>query len=70
MQERVGVNRNDDGDDRWSGMANSFQQRFESGEILQFDSAFECGNLDRVVMISPTEYDLYMRPDTNVRGHH
>ena len=21
-------------------------------------------------MISPREYDLYMRPDTNVRGHH
>lgn len=21
-------------------------------------------------MVSPTEYDLYMRPDTNTRGHH
>jgi len=31
---------------------------------------FESGNLDRVVMVSPTEYDLYMRPDTNTRGHH
>jgi hypothetical protein len=31
---------------------------------------FESGNLDRVVMISPNEYDLYMRPDTNNRGHH
>ena len=31
---------------------------------------FESGNLDRVVMVSPTEYDLYMRPDTNNRGHH
>lgn len=70
MMERVGVNRNDDGDDRWSGMANSFKSRYESGEILQFDSAFECGNLDRVVMVTPNEYDLYMRPDTNVRGHH
>ena len=36
----------------------------------QMVEAFESGNLDRVVMISPTEYDLYMRPDTNARGHH
>ena len=46
------------------------EQRVESGEILSFDSMFESGNLDRVVMVSPTEYDLYMRPDTNTRGHH
>ena len=38
--------------------------------VLQFDSLFECGNLDRVVMVNPNEYDLYMRPDTNTRGHH
>ena len=31
---------------------------------------FESGNLDRVVMVTPNEYDLYMRPDTNNRGHH
>lgn len=42
----------------------------EDGEILQFESSFESGNLDRVVMVTPTEYDLYMRPDTNARGHH
>lgn len=47
-----------------------FRAQGEAGEILQFDSSFESGNLDRVVMISPTEYDLYMRPDTNARGHH
>lgn len=44
--------------------------RCENGEILSFDSMFESGNLDRVVMVSPHEYDLYMRPDTNTRGHH
>ena len=37
---------------------------------LVFDSAFECDNLDRVIMVTETEYDLYMRPDTNTRGHH
>jgi hypothetical protein len=31
---------------------------------------FESGNLDRVVMVSSNEYDLYMRPDSNNRGHH
>ena len=35
-----------------------------------FDAQFEGGNLDRVVMINPNEYDLYMRPDTNSKGHH
>jgi len=34
------------------------------------DAQFESGNLDRVVMISSNEYDLYMRPDTNAIGHH
>lgn len=41
-----------------------------AGEVLSFDSNFESGNLDRVVMLSPNEYDLYMRPDTNSQGHH
>jgi cytosolic carboxypeptidase protein 2/3 len=36
---------------------------------LRFDSLFEGGNLDQAVMISPGEYDLYMRPDTNTSGH-
>ena len=36
-----------------------------SDNELEFDSMFECGNIDRVIMASPTEYDLYMRPDTN-----
>jgi len=41
-----------------------------TGKVLSFDSNFECGNLDRVVMTSPIEYDLYMRPDSNSRKHH
>lgn len=35
--------------------------------LLQFDSKFENGNLDRVVVISDKEYDLYIRSDTNSR---
>ena len=45
-------------------------KQIEAGEILEFDAVFESGNLDKVVMVSPTEYDLYMRVDSNTRGHH
>lgn len=31
---------------------------------------FESGNLDQVYKIKEFEYDLYMRVDTNTRGHH
>jgi len=37
---------------------------------LKFDSKFESGNLDMVVKRDDYEYDLYMRVDTNTRGHH
>lgn len=37
---------------------------------LQFDSNFESGNLDMVIKIKDNEYDLYMRVDTNTKGHH
>ncbi len=36
---------------------------------LHFDSDFESGNLDIAVKISDTQYDLFMRVDTNTRGH-
>lgn len=36
---------------------------------LQFDSCFESGNLDTVFQTGPNEYDLYIRVDTNTRGH-
>lgn len=71
MQESVlGGSRSDLVQDRAEGVPAEFRAQCEAGEILQFDSTFESGNLDRVVMVSPTEYDLYMRPDTNARGHH
>ena len=46
------------------------RQRFNSPrnaqqEYLCFDSAFECGNLGKVVVLSQAEYDLYLNSDTN-----
>ena len=38
-------------------------------EDLHFDSNFECGNLDLVVKVGSQEYDLFMRVDTNSKGH-
>jgi cytosolic carboxypeptidase protein 2/3 len=35
-----------------------------------FDGNFESGNLDMVVQVGPREFDLYMRVDSNTRGHH
>jgi hypothetical protein len=37
---------------------------------LIFDSNFESGNLDMAIKVGEKEYDLYMRVDTNTRGHH
>ena len=37
---------------------------------LKFDSNFESGNLDYVIKRCTNEYDLYMRVDTNTKGHH
>lgn len=44
--------------------------QIQSGEILEFDAKFESGNLDKVVMVNPGEYDLFMRVDSNTKGHH
>lgn len=38
-------------------------------EELQFDSRFESGNLDCVVKVSEEEYDLFLRIDSNTKGH-
>ena len=38
-------------------------------EELLFDSRFESGNLDCVVKISDEEYDLFLRIDSNTKGH-
>jgi len=45
-------------------------QNLVSEKDLRFDSMFESGNLDLVIRKKPWEYDLYMRVDTNTRGHH
>ena len=37
---------------------------------LVFDSNFESGNLDMVIKKKDLEYDIYMRVDTNIKGHH
>eukprot|EP00826_Nyctotherus_ovalis_P008165 TRINITY_DN12104_c0_g3_i6.p1 TRINITY_DN12104_c0_g3~~TRINITY_DN12104_c0_g3_i6.p1 ORF type:complete len:254 (+),score=54.23 TRINITY_DN12104_c0_g3_i6:213-974(+) len=41
----------------------------EQRKILVFDSNFESGNLDRVSISSVNEYNLFLNPDTNTRGH-
>ena len=35
-----------------------------------FEATFESGNLDQVYKVSDTEFDLYMRADSNTLGHH
>lgn len=35
-----------------------------------FDSDFESGNLDMAIQTKPRDFELYMRVDTNTRGHH
>jgi cytosolic carboxypeptidase protein 2/3 len=36
---------------------------------LRFDSNLECGNLDLVVSVADNEFDLYLRVDSNTKGH-
>ena len=38
-------------------------------ECLIFDSIYENGNLDTVVRKSTHEYDLFLRVDSNTKGH-
>ena len=42
----------------------------DPSQYLLFDGDFESGNLDLVVQVDKTEFDLYMRVDSNTRGHH
>ena len=30
---------------------------------------FESGNLDLVLQVQPTEFNLYLKPDTNTKGY-
>jgi hypothetical protein len=41
----------------------------KSATDVQFDSHFESGNLEMAIKVGPWEYDLFMRVDTNTRGH-
>lgn len=36
---------------------------------LAFDSDFESGNLDVAIQVGTDEYDLFMRVDSNTKGH-
>ncbi len=36
---------------------------------VQFDSDFECGNLDFIIQTGINEYDIFVRNDSNTRGH-
>ena len=45
-------------------------KKFDLTNELIFDSDFESGNLDMVIKTEEQAYDLYMRVDTNTRGHH
>ncbi len=38
-------------------------------EHLQFYSDIEGGNLDQAFQVDTNAYDLYMRVDTNTKGH-
>eukprot|EP00347_Sterkiella_histriomuscorum_P022249 403331150 len=37
--------------------------------LLQFDSHFECGNLDSAYLVQENEYNLLMKVDTNTKGN-
>lgn len=37
--------------------------------FLRFDADFECGNLDVAIQRGEGEFDLFMRVDSNTRGH-
>jgi|JI6StandDraft_1071083.scaffolds.fasta_scaffold65258_1 hypothetical protein len=41
----------------------------QPNEEFIFNGAFEGGNLDCVIKVSPDEFDLFLRIDSNTRGH-
>lgn len=42
--------------------------QLDSNEVT-FDTAFESGNLDVAIRVARGEYDIFMRIDSNTRGH-
>lgn len=51
------------------GMNPTLEESILEKELI-FDSNFESGNLDMVIKRKEYEYDIFMRVDTNTRGHH
>lgn len=58
-------NINRDNLERIRGMAKNLPNN-----TLTFDSFFEEGNLDYAIKVKESEYDLFIRTDSNARGHH
>jgi hypothetical protein len=52
-----------------SEIQTNFPIEVDQSKILIFDSNFECGNLDKVTIVSLDEYNLYLNPDTNTKGY-
>jgi hypothetical protein len=50
-------------------LVTEMQGTVDQDKILVFDSNFECGNLDRVSVVSLEEYNLFLNVDTNTKGH-
>lgn len=50
-------------------MSPSYVEESLDNSYLSFDSDFESGNLDFVIKRSPEEYDLFLRIDSNTKGH-
>jgi hypothetical protein len=50
-------------------MQTSIPIQVNQEKILVFDSNFESGNLDKVSISSLNEYNVFLRADTNTRGH-
>ncbi len=50
-------------------MCPSYVENGLEESYLNFDSDFESGNLDFVIRRSPEEYDLFLRIDSNTKGH-
>lgn len=50
--------------------SHSINEQLFKKPSLVFNSNYECGNLDMAFQIKENEYDLYMRVDSNTRGHH
>ena len=56
-------------DQMFSGRKGLTQNAKVAECFLKFDSDFECGNLDAVIQRTSTDFDLFMRVDTNTHGH-